>query len=158
MRLKTNVQNICKFVPLVFIQPVNMIKKSLIFFCALLFFNCGNETVINNCFPNITINGVINLNNPEFINLQTPAGYTITNVQSRAIIIINGTSKFKAYDLSCPEKDCTTAMTFDGLKLKCVCSDKEYNSLNGSPIDAEGCFALEYNVTQTSSSTLQISR
>ncbi len=158
MRLETNVQNICKFVPLLLHNLLYMIKKFLIFFCTLLFLNCGDQTIINNCFPNVSINGVINLNNPEFINLQTPGGYTTTNLQGRSLIVINRSSSYKAYDLQCPEGDCASSMTFDGLKLICPCSDKEYNSLNGSPIDSEGCFALEYTVTQTSNSTLQISR
>ena len=134
-------------------------KKILILFCFALFTNCLDSTIVNDCFDGVSVSGTINLSNPEFINLQVPLGYASTSVDGRSILIINGTSSYKAYDLECPEKDCSSNMSFDGLKLICTCSNKEYNSLNGSPIDdTEGCSALEYNVTQSSASTLQISR
>ncbi|TYP97896.1 hypothetical protein C7447_10362 [Tenacibaculum adriaticum] len=121
--------------------------------------NCGSETVVNNCFLGISINETINLSNPEFIDLQVPGSHATTVLQGRNIIIIRRTSsEYKVFDLQCPEGECSSPMTFDGLKLICSCDQKEYNSLNGSPIDGEGCFALEYNVLHTSSSTLQITR
>lgn len=124
-----------------------------------LMFSCGNETVQNNCFRGVTLNETVNLNTPEFIDLQVPGSNTITRLGGRNIIIIRPTSsQYKVFDLQCPEMDCNTPMIFDGLKLKCSCNQKEYNSLNGSPINGKGCFALEYNVLQTSSSTLQITR
>ncbi len=129
----------------------------LLFFCALL--SCSNNDDISNCFRGVTLNETINLSNPQFINIQVPGGHTTANIGGRNIIIIRRTNtSFKAYDLQCPEGGCNSPMTFDGLKLVCSCDDKEYNSLNGSPIDGEGCFALEYNVLQINSNALQISR
>ncbi|SDS42467.1 hypothetical protein SAMN05216503_3020 [Polaribacter sp. KT25b] len=134
-------------------------KKLIIPFCFLLLSGCvDNTTIINNCFLNVYISGTINLNNPQFLNLQVPLGYASATIDGRDLLIIKSTSSYKAYDLECPEADCSDKMTFDGLKLICPCSKKEYNSLNGSPIDGEGCFALEYNVMQTNNSTLQITR
>ncbi|CAL2056992.1 hypothetical protein [Tenacibaculum sp. 190524A05c] len=134
-------------------------KKILILFIGLLMFNCSDSTNINNCFFGITLNETINLSNPQFIDIQVPGGSTIVNLGGRRVLIIRRTSTaFKAYDMECPERDCNSFMTFDGLKMICPCTQKEYNSLNGSPIDGNGCFALEYNVQQISSTALQISR
>lgn len=133
-------------------------KKIYQIIICLFLVSCGNDTPENNCFQNIRLSEIINLSNPEFINLEVPGGYATTNLAGRNIIIIRrSNTQFKAYDLQCPENDCSNAMTFDGLKLKCPCSQKEYNSLNGSPIDGNGCFALEYTVQQ-SGNTLIISR
>jgi len=133
-------------------------KKLIVAFSFLLLFNCGDNTIVNDCFPNVSVSSTINLNLPEFNSLQVPLGSAITTISNRNVILINSTSSYKAFDLQCPEGDCSSSMSFDGLKLICSCSDKEYNSLNGSPIDGEGCFALEYNVLETSGSTLQITR
>lgn len=133
-------------------------KKLFIFFSFSLFFNCGSDTIVNDCFPNVSVNRSVNLNLPEFNALQVPLGFAITSLGSRDILLINGTSSYKAYDLECPERNCATSMDYDGLKLTCSCTGKEYNSLNGSPIDGEGCFALEYTVLETSSTSLQITR
>ena len=134
-------------------------KNLFILFVFAFFLNCSDDSIENDCFSDISLSGIINLSNPEFIDLQVPGGYTTTTVQTRNILIINrATSGYKAFDLECPEGDCSSNMTFDGLKIICPCSDKEYNSLDGSPINGEGCFALEYDVLESSNATLQISR
>ena len=133
-------------------------KKIFVLSLIFLFTNCLDRSIVNDCFNTINVSGIVNLSNPEFIDLQVPGGYATTSIDGRAILIINSsTSGYKAFDLACPEGDCNSYMTFDGLKLICPCSEKEYNSLNGSPIDGEGCFAFEYNVLQGSNATIQIS-
>ncbi len=132
-------------------------KKLLFLGVILLFFSCEDERITNNCFQGVRLNEVIYLNNPEFINLSVPSGSVVTNLQGRMVLIIRQRDTYKAFDLQCPEKDCTTPMSYNGLKLICSCDKKEYNSLNGSPIDGKGCFALEYN-TQINGNTLIISR
>ena len=65
--------------------------------------NCGSETILNNCFTGIEVNEVINLSNPEFIDLQVPAGYTKTTVSGRSILVIRRDSMYQAFDLQWPE-------------------------------------------------------
>lgn len=134
-------------------------KKILSILCLILYANCGRETIINNCFVGLQLNATIYLNNAEYNDLQVYPSYVIkNNLQGRNVLIIRQKANlFKVFDLQCPEKDCTSSMTFDGLKLKCPCTKKQYNSLNGSPINGKGCFALEYNVTQNGA-TLLVSR
>ena len=160
MRPKTNVRNICKFDSLDNTTNYSFMKNLALLFSFILLINCSDDPIENECFSNISISGTINLTNPEFIDLQVPGGHAITTLQTRNVLIINSsTSGFKAFDLECPEGDCNTPMTFEGFGSPIVCCNgKEYNHLNGSPINGDGCFALEYNVNQTSSSTLQISR
>ncbi len=133
-----------------------MFKKILIV-GLIVVFSCKNEQNIQNCFSGIKFNELIYLNNPEFLKLTVPGGNVISSLSGRVVLIIRKSSSYKAFDLQCPEKDCDEPMIFDGLKLICSCSKKEYNSLNGSPIDGKGCFALEYN-TQINGNTLIISR
>jgi nitrite reductase/ring-hydroxylating ferredoxin subunit len=132
-------------------------KKFVFIFCVSVFINCTNQTDIADCFPGVSMYESIDLQNPEFIDLQVPTGSATTNLRTRNILIIRRNTTYQAFDLECPEKDCTSSMDFDGLKMTCTCSQKKYNSLNGSPDDGKGCFALEYNVSQISSSFLQIS-
>ncbi len=138
----------------IFGQKKEMKKLLLIIFLVLL--SCKDEHIINNCFRGVKLNYSIYLSNPEFTNLNVPSGYVIKNIQNRTILIIRNNDNYKAFDMECPEKDCKNPMTFDGLKLICTCSKKEYNSLNASPINGKGCFALEYN-TQRSGNNLIIS-
>ncbi|CAL2103522.1 Rieske domain-containing protein [Tenacibaculum sp. 190130A14a] len=133
-------------------------RKILSLFVFIVFYGCGSEIVQNTCFNGVRLNEVINLSNPEFIDLQVPNGSAITRIGGRTVLVIRRNSHYQAFDLECPEKNCGSPMTYDGLKLKCPCDNKEYNSLNGSPLNNEGCFALEYNVLQINSSSLQISR
>ncbi|MBS9774114.1 MAG: hypothetical protein KGV59_03025 [Tenacibaculum sp.] len=135
-------------------------KKNIFIFCFILLISCDKETIVNDCFRNVTLNQVIYLNNPEFNNLAHPGLYMPTNIQGRRVLIINrGTSGYKAFDLECPEKDCNTFLEFKNLDIKCFCSGKKYEILSGgAPKDREGCSMLEYVVRKTSPSTLHISR
>jgi len=134
-------------------------KKIFLFFSFILLINCSDSVFVNDCFPNISVSGTINLNLPQFINILTPGGESIASIDGRNIIIINRANTYLAYDLACPEGNCSSTMVFDGLTLNCPCTEKEYNILlaGGAPVDGEGCSALQYTVTQTGSSTLQIS-
>ncbi len=133
-------------------------KKIIVVLSVFLLISCSDETVVNECFNDLNVSGIVNLTNPEFIELQVPGGFATTSIDGRNILLINtATSGFKAFDLACPEGSCGSIMTFDGLKLACPCTNKEYSSLNGSPINGEGCFALEYNVLEGNNGTLQIS-
>lgn len=141
-------------------------KKIVFIITCLILLSCSDNVVQNNCFLGVTLNEPINLNNPEFNNLLVPGGSAVTSILNRQILIIRqGNTGYKAFDLACPDGGCNSSMTFDGLVLTCPCDNKRYSSLNGAPIDENGalindgsCFALEYNVVETSSTTLQITR
>ncbi len=137
-----------------------MMKNLLFLFVILFFTSCtSNNGGNNDCIPFLSVNGTVNLDLPEFINLQVIGGHTSTVISNRNILIIRRSSNFQAFDLQCPEQNCSTPMSFDGLKLICRCNNNqhEYNSLNGSPLTSgTTCFAKEYRVENLNGSILRI--
>lgn len=132
-------------------------KKLFVLVLLTTLYSCSGDVVQNNCLPFFSLNESINLALPAYIDLQVPSGYTSTTISGRTVLIIKRSSSFKAFDLQCPERDCSKPMTFDGLTMNCSCSGHEYNSLNGSPNNNESsCFAKEYLVEIISSSVIRI--
>ena len=125
-----------------------------------VFFSCEkNDT--NDLLPDVFVDETINLNLPQYINLQTPSGWAPTNGGIKGIVIQNsgiGNPPYKAFDRACPNNDCAAPMDFDGsLKLKCSCDNSEYSIINGFPQTAGNTyFAREYKVIVLNTSTLKI--
>ncbi|UMB60085.1 phosphoribosylaminoimidazole carboxylase [Lutibacter sp. A80] len=131
-------------------------RKLSLLFLVLLFISCEkNET--NDILPEYSFSVTVNLNLPQYIELQAPGGWAYNTGGIQGIIIQNigiGSPPYKAFELACPNYDCNSPMEFDGsLKLKCPCDDSEYSIYDGSP-QTEGNihFAREYKVTQSGSS------
>lgn len=160
MRFNTNVQNICKLQPLTFKLDVITMRKLFLLLVLTLFSSCEkNDT--NDILPDVFVDETINLNLPQYINLQTPSSFAYTNGGIKGIVVQNtgiGNPPYKAFDRACPNNDCTTAMNFDGsLKLKCPCDNSEYSIIDGSPQTAGNIhFAREYKVIVINSATLNI--
>ena len=160
MRFNTNVQNICKLQPLINKLAIITMRKILLLSLSILFFSCEkNET--NDILPDANFSITINLDLPQYINLQTPSGWSYTNGGIQGIIIQNtgiGNPPYKAFERACPNYDCSTPMTFDGsLKLKCSCDTSEYSIYDGSPqTSGNSHFAREYKVTKINSAALNI--
>ncbi|WP_156025509.1 hypothetical protein [Tenacibaculum sp. 47A_GOM-205m] len=139
-------------------------KKFFYLFFVIICFNCSDNTPINNCFSGITMDVVIDITSPEFnvepYNLLVPGGYSINYIAGRDILILNlNNNDFRAFDLQCPERDCSSPMTYDGLLIECQCDGKLYNRLHGgAPEDGKGCSALMYFATPLSGNRLRISR
>jgi nitrite reductase/ring-hydroxylating ferredoxin subunit len=160
MRFKTNVQNICKLQP--FNNKLDLItmRKLFLLLTLAIFFSCEkNDT--NDVLPDVFVDETINLNLPQYINLQTPSGFAYTIGGIKGIVVQNtgiGNPPYKAFDRACPNNDCATPMNFDGsLKLKCPCDNSEYSIIDGSPQTAgNNHFAREYRVIVLNESTLNI--
>ena len=128
-----------------------------------IFYGCSNNPIENACFGNIIVNETINLDLPEFIDLQVPGGWAYTNGGIKGIIVynLNGT-QFKAFDRLCPEQNssssCSQMIVDNNLRMVCPCDDSEFNILNGAPLsEGIGCFANEYRVENLNGSILRIS-
>ncbi len=137
-----------------------MIKKTILFyFLTHLFFSCEDYTRLNTCFQNTISPISLDLNNPQLNRVLTPTGYVEVNGGLQGLILYNGaTLGYKAFDRNCPNFDCNTPMSFDGLFLKCSCDSNKYSILTGEP-NADNnstCFAREYTVT-ISGTSLRIS-
>ncbi len=106
-------------------------KKILLLLVLLpVFFACdgGSINYKNPNLPNYPVNLTINMNlNP---NLQFPGNHYVSYSQGVAgIVVFNTGSGFSAFDLACPNQAygtaCSTAMTVNGIELKCNCNTSE---------------------------------
>lgn len=135
-------------------------KKTFITILFIALCSCEKNEVID-VLPDIIVDELIDLNLPQYINLQTPSGWAYTSGGLKGIVVINngaGNQPFKAFERACPNNDCNSPMTFDGsLKLKCSCDESEYSIIDGSPQTAGNTnFAREYRVLKINASTLNI--
>ncbi|MGV6845908.1 MAG: phosphoribosylaminoimidazole carboxylase [Lutibacter sp.] len=135
-------------------------RKFILLIFIFSIFSCEKNPT-NDILPTVDVNVVIDLNLPEYINLQTPSNWVYANGGLKGIFIQNtgtGNPKFKAFERACPNNDCSAPMTFDGsLKLKCSCDESEYSIIDGAPqTSGNNHFAREYKVNQINESTLII--
>ncbi|WP_456463748.1 phosphoribosylaminoimidazole carboxylase [Lutibacter sp.] len=135
-------------------------RKLFLLLPFIMFFSC-EKNVTNDILPNVSVNVTINIDLPQYIDLQTPTGWAEITGGIKGILIQNtgiGNPPYKAYDRACPNNDCATPMVFDGsLKMKCPCDNSEYSIIDGSPQTSGNIhFAREYRVNVLNSSTLNI--
>lgn len=160
MRFDTNVQNICKLQSFTNKLDYITMRKLVLLFLLTSFFSCEKNDS-NDILPKLAVNITIDLNLPQYLDLQIPSGWVYINGGLKGILIQNtgsGSSPYKAYDRACPNNDCTLPMTFDGsLKLTCSCDSSEYSIIDGSPqTPGNSHFAREYRVNVLNSSSLNI--
>ena len=113
-------------------------KKIFFLITIVLCLGCTNNAIDNNCFPFITVNETINLDLPQFIDLQVPGGWAYTSGGLQGLIIynLNGV-QFKAFDRLCPGQNlssCSQMTVGSNLRILCSCDDSEFNILNGAPL------------------------
>lgn len=135
--------------------------RKLYIFCLFISFLSCEKNETDDLLPNISVDIVVDLNLPQYIDLQTPTGWVYTTGAIKGVIIQNtgiGNPPFKAFERACPNADCAAPMTFDGsLKLKCSCDNSEYSIIDGAPqTSGDLHYAREYRVLQVSPSTLNI--
>jgi nitrite reductase/ring-hydroxylating ferredoxin subunit len=160
MRFITNVQNICKLQT--FTNKLDKLPMRKLLIICLLFtlFSCEKNDP-NDILPNVPVDVIVDLNLPQYIDLQTPSGWVYTSGGIKGVFIQNtgiGSPPFKAFERACPNYDCNSPMVFDGsLKFKCPCDNSEYSVIDGSPQTAGNThFAREYRVLMLDPSTLNI--
>ena len=109
----------------------------LVFFPFL--FGCDGGTINYNNpnIPNYPVNLQINMNLPQYSNLQFPSNHVVDYSQgARGIVIFNTGSGYNAFDLACPNQafnTCSSAMSINGIEAKCNCDTTEspYNLFSG---------------------------
>lgn len=113
-------------------------KKYLILLLIPFLTNCDSDNFTNNnpFIPNYGFSVNINLNLPQFSNLQFPTnGVYIGSpgVGVRGIFIFNTGSGYVAYDAACPNQalsSCST-MTLSGIDAICPCDNTRYSLFTG---------------------------
>ncbi|MBS1549059.1 MAG: hypothetical protein JSS94_04215 [Bacteroidetes bacterium] len=95
------------------------------------------ETV--SCFPEVTIQVILNLNLPAYYPLQNIGGWVYINEQSsgtRGLIVVRTTTGFKIYDRNaphlCPDNN-TTLEVKDNIKVWCPKDGAEWILITGQP-------------------------
>lgn len=116
----------------------------------LFFLGCSPDDNVreNNPFlPNLSIRLQLNLNLPEYNNLQFPGNsYATYNNGIRGIVVYNlNNSQYTAFELSDPNhapSECS-AMRVEGLTATCRCDDaNEYNIVTGELTSGEGQYSM----------------
>jgi nitrite reductase/ring-hydroxylating ferredoxin subunit len=113
-------------------------KKYLLLLLLPFLMSCEKENFSNNnpYLPNYGFSVNINMNLPQFSNLQFPSNAVYINNGSagvRGIIVFNTGGSYVAFDAACPNQpltDCST-MTINGINAKCPCDDAEYSLFTG---------------------------
>lgn len=112
-------------------------KKVLVFILILPFIiSCdgGSFNNRNPYIPNYTVSLPINLNLPQYSNLQFASNHIVDYSQgARGIVVFNSGSGFVAFDLACPNQElssCST-MTISGINAVCACDGSEYSLFSG---------------------------
>lgn len=138
-----------------------MIKKV----CALLmlFFvlnSCStndNDRIDNPNLVNVSFRLIINLNLPEYNNLNFPGNsYSIYTTGINGVVVYNiNNSQFTAFELSDPNhplRECST-MRVEGVIAKCDCNDgNSYNILTGELTSGTGQYTMKpYRVVKNGS-------
>lgn len=128
------------------------------------FISCSDDDRIDNPFlPNVAVNFVVNLNLPQFGNLEFPGSSVVVNsdgIGVKGIIIynVNG-SLFTASELSDPNHAPNTcsSQTVDGIIATCNCEDgNSYNIVTGQPISGNGQYGLKAYRIEKQGNTLII--
>ena len=114
--------------------------SSIILIFSLLNMNsCGERQETVNCFPQVPINVVLNLNLPTYFALQNVGGWIYVDEQNsgtRGLIVVRTTNGFKIYDRNaphlCPDQN-TTLSVENNIKVICPKDGAEWILLTGQP-------------------------
>jgi hypothetical protein len=126
-------------------------------FCLLILTACSKNSLNDeNCqfLLDVSVNQSINLNFPQYSQLQFPSNPVyLPNVGNGGIIITNTGSSFAAFDAADPNHIFNTCsvLSIEGLNGKCGCDDEnEYSLFTGQPINNGElrCSLKRYRVEQ----------
>ncbi len=131
-------------------------KKTFVLLSFLLILSCESNDYNRLC--DIVNPATINLVNPQYIELLTPAGWAYANGGPRGLILYNAGSSFKAFSRQCPISTCTNNLVVENdIKMVCPCDDAVFSILDGSPQTAGVTQSVcEFKVVQLGSDVLNI--
>ena len=111
----------------------------ILLFSLLNITSCKEREETVNCFPNVPINVVLNLNLPAYYVLQNVGGWIYVNEQecgTRGLIVVRTTNGFKVYDRNaphvCPDNN-TTLNVENNIKVVCPKDGAEWILITGEP-------------------------
>ena len=122
-------------------RDIRILISSIILIVSILnLHSCNEREETVNCFPNVPVNVILNLNLPAYYNLQNVNGWIYVNQQesgTRGLIVVRTTNGFKVYDRNaphlCPDNE-TTLSVENNIKITCPKDGAEWILLTGEPI------------------------
>jgi nitrite reductase/ring-hydroxylating ferredoxin subunit len=137
-------------------------KKYLFLFLIAIIFGCSKDSASNNnpYLPNYGFSTNINLNLPQYSQLQYPANAVYVSdagIGIRGVFVFNTGSGYVAFDAACPNQalsSCST-MTINGIKAVCSCDGAEYSFFSGQSAGKQYPMK-QYRVQQSGDSGLRI--
>lgn len=118
---------------------LTIFSSIILIFSLLNITSCKEREETVNCFPNVPINVVLNLNLPAYYVLQNVGGWIYVNEQecgTRGLIVVRTTNGFKVYDRNaphvCPDNN-TTLNVENNIKVVCPKDGAEWILITGEP-------------------------
>lgn len=139
--------------------------KALRYFAILILATaCSSETVGNNCnfLPDVTVNAVINLNLPQFDQLNFTSGVVKLPGQGNAgvFLIRQNAQTILAWDGADPSQPLgsCSAMTLNGTEVSSTCGEgNTYTLFTGSPLSGTTtCTLKPYRVLPIGDNVYQL--
>ena len=110
--------------------------------------------------PNVNFRFQLNLNLPEYNDLQFPGNsYATYNHGVRGVVIYNiNNQQYAAFELSDPNHppSSCSGMTVNGVIASCGCDDNEYNVITGELVDGDGEYTMRPYRVQRSGDVLEV--
>ncbi len=137
-------------------------KNSAIIIILFFLFSCSdNDNDQNTILPNVPVNKMIFLNNPEYIDLQIVGGWAYTQGGISGIIIYHsGINNYVAFERSAPHltpEACSRMVVRNSIIMHCSCDDSEFQIIDGAPMtDGINYPAKQYRVEVLGNNTLRI--
>jgi len=143
-----------------------MMKKLLLLLIFSVFFGCSKSRNVNNCnfLLDIGVNATVNLNLPQFNQLQFPVNaIRLEGFGNEGLILVRiNSATLIAWDGADPNHSPSpcSALTIDGLNAVCECGDgNEYNLVTGQIVSdtPQPCTLKPYRVEDIGNNTYLIS-
>ncbi|WP_179343297.1 hypothetical protein [Winogradskyella ursingii] len=143
-----------------------MMKKLLITLCFIVFYTCDrNDDRVNcNFLLNVGVNATVNLNLPQFNQLQFPVNAVrLEGFGNEGIILVRANSStLLAWDGADPSHvpSACSALEINGINAVCGCEDgNEYSLVTGTAIgeNTQPCTLKPYRVENIGNNTYIIS-
>ncbi len=137
----------------------NIIRFLLIFTVLVSFTSCGKDT---NKVPGAYVNFSINLNDPEYQELNAPGGYVMVHGGVNGILLYRAdVDNFKAYDRTCTydvyTEGCRVSNKANHSYVECNCCGSQFWIFSGSVYKGPAQQSLrEYNTSFNGSDYLTV--
>ena len=145
--------------PLFMLQIYSRLTIPITIIVPLLLTSCQNS---QHPIPNVPVNVIINLDLPNYQQLNAPGGHAYVNGGSRGIVVYRNFNEFVALDRHSTYNhtdDCAIVFvdTLNPFQLLDTCSGSRYNIMNGIVEEGPAQYGLvRYNSNWDGASTVTI--